>query len=88
MKSELDTPPADPVEWLVRTKGPHRLAQQILRHGVHSVDWSEVTVADVSGYRVTVEARTAWLAHVAACPQLPGSPPFGSCVVERVGGGR
>lgn len=36
-----------------------------------------------AGVSIVKEALTAWLAHVAACPFLPGSPPFGSCVVTR-----
>jgi hypothetical protein len=48
------------------------------------VEWF-VTYKDQDGYRHTavIVARTAWLAHVEACPMLPGSPPFGSCNVDR-----
>lgn len=72
---ELDSPPADPVEWLVRGPGSE---------GIHGFDGKVMGWTDAK----IVFAPTAWAAHVAACPELMGSPPFGSCMVTRLGGGQ
>jgi hypothetical protein len=55
-------------------------------HGPPSepVEW-EVSYRHESGmgYIRLISARTAWLAHVEACPTIPGNPAFGDCKVTR-----
>jgi hypothetical protein len=73
---ELDSPPSEEVLWEVT------LPETITFGDGFSI------IASTPARSVTVPALTAWLAHVDACPSLPGSPPFGSCVVRRVDGAK
>ncbi len=74
--TDLDCPPADPVEWEIS----HLLTCDLQPAFGAAV----MTVRQV----MVVTAQTAFEAHRKACVLLTSSPPFGSCVVERVGGGR
>jgi hypothetical protein len=48
-----------------------------------AVEWLVEFLSQGERRFVTTVARTAWLAHVQVCPQLPGNPAFGSCRVWR-----
>ncbi len=54
------------------------------------VAWTVWSKSSVPGCDIGVDvtAQTAFEAHRKACVLLTSSPPFGSCVVERVGGGK
>ncbi len=72
---DLDSPPAVPVDWDIRfTSGGTR---------PNLFGISAAIVFAVAG-----RGQTAWLAYHDARERYPLLPPFGSCVVERVGGGK
>lgn len=72
---ELESPPSERVTWVVSVPS---LESKV-------VNGAGVVIGMTAHFDIKVRALTAWLAHVAACPELPGCPPFGSCVVRRVG---
>ncbi len=74
---DLDSPPAEPVRWSIQFRPELGYGAYFVEH-----DGKPAVVMAIGC------GQTAWLAYLDAREGRPAMPPFGSCVVERVGGGK